>query len=176
MGAPPAAVDGTCVQNPDCNTNAWCADETYVTWCPEHDSSQCPTPQCMVKGTSQPEPEPEPEPETPGVTCKATPGLNRGVSDSACAQCANGYKWWPCNEAELCECTGTALAQLGTKMETKKRSEEKSNDEAKFPCAKRVMNCFAAYVQTCQPATTVGDSFLAFEASIGAESGASSSE
>jgi len=137
--APPAAVDGTCVQNPDCNANAWCADETYVTWCPQHDASQCPTPQCMVKGTSQPEPEPEPEPEpitpptspepepepepeTPGVTCKATPGLNRGVSDSACAQCANGYKWWPCNEAELCECTGTALAQLGTKMETKKRS------------------------------------------------------
>merc|ERR1712014_181205 len=84
--APPAAVDGTCVQNPDCSTNAWCADETYVTWCLEHDASQCPTPQCMVKGTSQPEPEPEPEPitpptspepepepepETPGVTCKA---------------------------------------------------------------------------------------------------------
>jgi len=46
------------------------------------------------------------------------------------------------------------------------KREEKSNDEAKFPCAKRVMNCFAAYVQICQPATTVGDSFLVFEASI----------
>merc|ERR1711976_1077110 len=104
-----------------------------------HDASQCPTPQCMVKGTSQPEPEPEPitpspspepepepEPETPGVTCKATPGLGRGVSDSACAQCADGYKWWPCNEAELCECTGTALAQLGTKMEMKRRSARKN--------------------------------------------------
>merc|ERR1711874_503471 len=72
--------------------------------------------------TSEPAPEPEPESEPDGVTCKATPGLNRGVSDSACAQCETGYKWWPCNEAELCECTGTALAQLGTKMEIKKRS------------------------------------------------------
>merc|ERR1712048_1431490 len=147
--APPAVLDGTCVQNPDCNTNAWCADETYVNWCPAHDASQCPTPQCMVQGTStpattpEPEPEPEPEtepvtttpattpeaepePETHGVTCKATPGLNRGVSDSACAQCEIGYKWWPCNEAELCECTGTALAQLGSLMETKKRTARKN--------------------------------------------------
>merc|ERR1712084_58153 len=89
-------------QNTDCSTNAWCEVETYVTWCPAHAASVCPTPQCMVKGTSGPEPatpattskpepepelepEPEPEPETDGVTCKATPGLNRGVSDSACA-------------------------------------------------------------------------------------------
>merc|ERR1711941_55377 len=121
-------MGGTCVQNPDCSTNAWCADETYINWCPAHDASQCPTPQCMVKGTSRPEPEPEPEPvlepepepESHGVTCKATPGLNRGVSDSACAQCETGYKWWPCNEAELCECTGTALAQLGEKRTARK--------------------------------------------------------
>merc|ERR1712187_882995 len=74
--------------------------------------------------TVEPEPEPEPEPEsgTDGMICKATPGLNRGVSDSDCAQCETGYKWWPCNDAELCECTGTALAQFGAKMEPKKRS------------------------------------------------------
>merc|ERR1712003_613601 len=83
--APPAVSDGTCVQNTDCSTNAWCADETYVTWCPAHAASVCPTPQCMVKGTSGP------EPDTVGVTCKAAPGLNRGVSDSACAKCATGY-------------------------------------------------------------------------------------
>merc|ERR1712107_289789 len=127
-------------QNPDCNTNAWCLDATYVDWCQLHGASQCPTPQCMVKGTSGPEPEPEPEPATPapvttpepepesgtdGVTCKATPGLNRGVSDSACAQCATGYKWWPCNEVALCECTGTSLAQVGTLMEPKKRTARK---------------------------------------------------
>jgi hypothetical protein len=143
-------LDGTCVQNPDCSTNAWCSDETYVNWCQLHGASQCPTPQCMVKGTSGPEPEPEPEPATPapattpepepepepesepesgtdGVTCKATPGLNRGVSDSACAQCETGYKWWPCNVAELCECTGTVLAQLETKMEPKKRTVRKNH-------------------------------------------------
>merc|ERR1712056_145798 len=120
-------------------------------WCPAHSASQCPTPQYMVKGTSTPattpepepepepesepvtttpattpapEPEPEPEPETHGVTCKATPGLNRGVSDSACSQCETGYKWWPCNEAELCECTGTTLAQLGTKIEPKQSARK----------------------------------------------------
>merc|ERR1712107_584235 len=30
--APPAVSDGTCVRNTDCSTNAWCANETYVTW------------------------------------------------------------------------------------------------------------------------------------------------
>merc|ERR1711862_483282 len=90
--APPAVLDGTCVQNPDCSANAWCANEAYVSWCQAHDASKCPTPQCTVKGTSGPSepepstpatPEPEPEPETGGVTCKATPGLNNGVTDSA---------------------------------------------------------------------------------------------
>merc|ERR1712014_457031 len=42
-----------------------------------------------------------PAPPLSGMTCTATPGLNRGVTDAACAQCASGYKWWPCNEAVL---------------------------------------------------------------------------
>merc|ERR1712003_602298 len=71
--------------------------------------------------TSEPEPEPEPEPEheptkapapSAVATCVATPGLNRGVTDAACAKCANGYKWWPCNEAILCKCSGSALVQV----------------------------------------------------------------
>merc|ERR1712232_301475 len=37
-----------------------------------------------------------------GRACLAAPGLNRGVTDSACARCPNGYRWWPCNEAILC--------------------------------------------------------------------------
>lgn len=40
-----------------------------------------------------------------GVRCKATPNLNRGVSDADCAVCP-GYAFWPCNEAILCTCTG----------------------------------------------------------------------
>merc|ERR1712014_119655 len=112
----------------------------YINWCQAHAARVCPSPQCMVKGTSGPvpepepatpapatTPEPEPEPGTDGVTCKATPGLNKGVSDSACARCEAGYKWWPCNEAELCVCAGTALAQLGTKMELKKRTVRKNH-------------------------------------------------
>merc|ERR1711972_1064864 len=85
------------------------AAEAGVTGCAHDDGRDI----CAPIDPNNPEPEPEPESETGGATCKATPGLNRGVSDSACAQCAAGYKWWPCNEAELCECTGTALAQFG---------------------------------------------------------------
>merc|ERR1712048_1422538 len=59
---------------------------------------------------------------TPGMTCKATPGLNRGVSDASCAKCANGYKWWPCNDAVLCECTGNSLVQQSISRESRKRS------------------------------------------------------
>merc|ERR1712187_790989 len=104
--------------------------------------------------TSEPEPEPEPEPEAPstpapppvsapapstpaptpaftpappanGMTCKAVPGLNRGVSDAACARCETGYQWWPCNDAALCECDGAALAQVGANMEPKRRTVRK---------------------------------------------------
>merc|ERR1712151_355362 len=46
-------------------------------------------------------------------TCVATPGLNRGVTDADCARCLEGYKWWPCNEAILCQCDGTSLLQEG---------------------------------------------------------------
>merc|ERR1711988_240630 len=52
-----------------------------------------------------------------GVFCKGNPA--RWTTDEQCAQCATGYKWWPCNEAELCFCTG-ALSQLGAD-EPKKR-------------------------------------------------------
>merc|ERR1712014_44313 len=159
--APPVSVGGSCVQNSDCVTNAWCNDPSYVEWCQLHSVSDCPTPHCVMSGevvpapslspsptpspatpapTSEiepepePESEPEPEPETehpvtepptqsPGVTCVATPGLNRGVSDADCSRCANGYKWWPCNEDILCRCSGSsnALIQFRETMERKKR-------------------------------------------------------
>lgn len=45
---------------------------------------------------------------TGGKKCKATPGLNRGVSDSDCKSCEGDYQWWPCNEEILCECTGSS--------------------------------------------------------------------
>merc|ERR1712054_549136 len=116
-----------------------------------HDASQCPMPQCIVAGSSEPEPDPAPEPEpepevatpapmtpapasvstpvppvsTPApppnvMTCTATPGLNRGVTDAACAKCAAGYKWWPCNDAILCQCSGAALIQLHGKSSKKR--------------------------------------------------------
>merc|ERR1719230_926154 len=44
-----------------------------------------------------------------GVSCKGNPA--RWTTDDQCAQCATGYKWWPCNEPDLCFCSG-ALSQL----------------------------------------------------------------
>lgn len=50
-----------------------------------------------------------------GRTCLPAPGLPpNGATASNCAQCAAGYKWWPCNtNPAICACTGGALAQLG---------------------------------------------------------------
>jgi len=45
-------------------------------------------------------------PSSPGnVVCKGNPA--RWTSDDQCAKCAQGYSWWPCNEPELCFCSGT---------------------------------------------------------------------
>lgn len=49
----------------------------------------------------------------PGMACKANLDLNRGVTDSDCKRCAEGYEWWPCNEASLCSCT-PSLAEEAT--------------------------------------------------------------
>lgn len=46
------------------------------------------------------------------MTCVATPGQNGGATDAYCAQCAQGYQWWPCNQANLCTCSGLQLAQV----------------------------------------------------------------
>jgi len=82
---------------------------------PEPEPEPEPEPK-PVMPVPEPEPEPEPKPApvpAPGaMTCVATPGLNRGVTDAYCARCAQGYKWWPCNEAILCQCSGPQLAQV----------------------------------------------------------------
>merc|ERR1712048_926442 len=75
-------------------------------------------PSTTASTPAEPEPEPEqtevptPAPAPATMTCVATPGLNRGVTDAACAKCADGYKWWPCNEDILCKCSGSALVQV----------------------------------------------------------------
>merc|ERR1712151_282987 len=53
------------------------------------------------------------------TTCVATPDLNRGVKDSDCARCAEGYQHWPCNEAILCQCSGPVLLQEGEQSRRK---------------------------------------------------------
>jgi len=36
-------------------------------------------------------------------TCVAIPNNGKGCTDAYCAQCADGYPWWPCKE-NCCEC------------------------------------------------------------------------
>lgn len=38
--------------------------------------------------------------------CVAAPGATQrhGITDAACAKCAKGYKWWPCQESGQCRC------------------------------------------------------------------------
>jgi len=121
---------GACMRNRDCSVNAWCDDASYDTYCPLQ--LDCPSPQCTRETSSgegpapAPEPVPTPAPSQPEsgpepVTCVATPGLNRGVSDENCAQCAMGYKWWPCNEEGLCQCAGASLVQVAPHVVSKKR-------------------------------------------------------
>merc|ERR1712014_509702 len=119
--AAPGSGEGACVRNTDCAANPWCAAQT-----------NCPSPQC-TRGTGGsdspaspvPEPEPEPEPvesDSSAMTCTATPGLNAGVTDTDCAKCADGYKWWPCNTDGLCQCSGSALFQVDPKVVPTRRA------------------------------------------------------
>lgn len=39
------------------------------------------------------------------MTCVATPGLYRGVSDADCQKCVDGVATWPCNKDHLCTCS-----------------------------------------------------------------------
>eukprot|EP00421_Protoceratium_reticulatum_P062418 CAMPEP_0168496774 /NCGR_PEP_ID=MMETSP0228-20121227/72433_1 /TAXON_ID=133427 /ORGANISM="Protoceratium reticulatum, Strain CCCM 535 (=CCMP 1889)" /LENGTH=376 /DNA_ID=CAMNT_0008513649 /DNA_START=22 /DNA_END=1149 /DNA_ORIENTATION=- len=97
-------------------------------------ATAAPTPSPMPVPEPEPEPEPAPVPQgcggpapTPGptmapqpaptpapgtMTCVATPGQNGGATDAYCAQCAQGYQWWPCNQPNLCTCSGLQLAQV----------------------------------------------------------------
>merc|ERR1712187_304156 len=52
------------------------------------------------------------------ILCKGNP--SRWTTDEQCAQCASGYKWWPCNEVELCFCAG-ALSQLRADVPKRRR-------------------------------------------------------
>ena len=51
-----------------------------------------------------------------GMTCLPTPGLPpNGATPKYCAQCAEGYEWWPCNtDPAICTCQ-TGLTQIGEK-------------------------------------------------------------
>jgi hypothetical protein len=50
------------------------------------------------------------------MTCLPTPGLPpNGATPEYCAQCAEGYEWWPCNtDPAICTCQ-MGLTQVGEK-------------------------------------------------------------
>jgi len=68
--------------------------------------TRAPTPEPTAAPTPTLAPAPEPTSGSVPVICVATPGLNRGVNDRDCKRCETGYRWWPCNEDILCQCTG----------------------------------------------------------------------
>jgi hypothetical protein len=42
-------------------------------------------------------------------SCEAQPNNPHNASDEHCAPCANGgQSWWPCNQADLCQCSGNS--------------------------------------------------------------------
>merc|ERR1712228_93449 len=51
------------------------------------------------------------------MVCKGNAA--RWTTDEQCSVCATGYQWWPCNEADLCFCSGS-LSQLSA-SEPKRR-------------------------------------------------------
>ena len=73
-----------------------------------------PEPTPAPEPTPEPAPAPEPKPEPPSGsvctsdcdTCVAAPDAGRtsGVRDEHCAQCANGYQWWPCDPSTISKC------------------------------------------------------------------------
>lgn len=50
-----------------------------------------------------------------GTVCTPTQGLQpNGATDANCAQCARGYKWWPCNtNPAICTCSNS-LAEVSS--------------------------------------------------------------
>eukprot|EP00656_Telonema_subtile_P030068 TRINITY_DN330_c0_g1_i1.p1 TRINITY_DN330_c0_g1~~TRINITY_DN330_c0_g1_i1.p1 ORF type:complete len:931 (+),score=199.88 TRINITY_DN330_c0_g1_i1:188-2980(+) len=52
-------------------------------------------------------------------SCVAIPGNPQSAQDEACAPCANGQAWWPCNVEGLCKCaSGTPATDTPTSAPT----------------------------------------------------------
>jgi len=85
------------------------------------------TPMVQSSTTVAEEPSASTTAEPPVTTTTASPGglackgnAARWTSDEQCSVCATGYQWWPCNEADLCFCTGS-LSQLTADEPTKRK-------------------------------------------------------
>jgi hypothetical protein len=149
---PPTTAGPTeeeCVPIADCSGMGWCDFQAYRAWCLSQGAAgNCPAPACMLKtlpsssssvapvtsssmapATTTATPSTQAPASTTtaagapsGTLCVAMPGLNRGVSDSDCAKCADGYAWWPCNEAVLCDCSGKSFAQAGIELRKQRKA------------------------------------------------------
>merc|ERR1712048_318080 len=130
----PAPVTGTTTFGTTTSKSASATVTTATTTTVSQTAS--PTHAPTLEPTPEPEPEPEPQPThapthapSSGQICKASPGLNRGVTDADCLKCETGYQWWPCNENALCSCStgfvqGAASYVAGRKERTSKRKQE----------------------------------------------------
>lgn len=101
-----------------------CKDNAFVleSVCDGYEPSPTPSPPLTLAPTPAPTPvtaptpapsAPAPTPSAPtpmpsgGGSCTAVPGNSHGCTNGNCAQCADGYEWWPCNVMPACcDCSG----------------------------------------------------------------------
>merc|ERR1711862_403426 len=109
---PTPGPDGDCIATPGLNMGVSDVDCAHCpkgrTWWPCNQANLCRG-QCSAKSAPTPAPTP-----APVGKCVATPGLDKGVSDSDCDHCPKGRPWWPCNVANLCQgqCKPAALMEV----------------------------------------------------------------
>jgi len=93
-------------------------------------ASSTPYPSTSAPPTSAPSTSPTPGASTSGAApapgsecgggcsqCAAVPGNSQAATDEACAPCASGQTWWPCN-LDLCYCAGSSPAPPASTSES----------------------------------------------------------
>merc|ERR1719188_1038258 len=115
---------GTCIHQPDCSINAWCADDN-MEWCIAlGKAGQCPAPQCYTVvatpapptqqptqapspyPTRAPSPQPTQAPTTPAPPPPAPAQCCTGQGGGCNAPCSSGG-WCGASESNCVACAGS---------------------------------------------------------------------
>jgi hypothetical protein len=117
----PCSNCGECVAQPNNPHSATddhcqpCANDGQSWWpCNQSDLCECKT----GSVTTEPTPTtaaPEVIPCTSACSsCSAIPNNPHSANDAHCAPCADGQAWWPCDNAELCQCDDSNTPDITT--------------------------------------------------------------